>query len=303
MKGLRAALLTAAGVLTCAVFGLMSAEKPQYQVRKDLSFYFSNSDSVIISLRQMLRDRAPGCEICFTTHGDGMEDIYGVFSELMHFAQAETEDPREGDYLRYQCGGFRLEYSCTEAGGEYRYSVEVIPDMYTTRKQERRVDEAVEEAVMSFGFTEDTGEREKIDTVYRYVLSKVDADTINARHSAYKRKNTAYGALINGHASCQGYAVLMYRLLRECGVDCRVVTGTATKLTGGEEFHAWNRVCVDGEYYDIDSMWCDLLGTDEYYMVPEGKLRGHTHGTTKNWTEAMERKEEYEKENTENTDL
>ena len=261
----------------CGVFCIVASaesEPPRaYPVRQDLSFYFSNSDEVILSLRQMLVRRDPTIEICFNSRSDNMADIYDVFSELMQYAEAETISPKEGDYLRYQLGGFRLEYSYTEQQGSFRYSVTVIPDYYTTAKQERKVDAAVRDAVAGFGFTDSTAEIERVGSVYRFVLENVDYDEINSRHSYYKRKNTAFGALINGHATCQGYAVLTYRLMRECGIDCRIVTGTARKLTGGEEYHAWNKVRIGGEWLELDTMWCDRLGTDDYYLRPS--LPGH----------------------------
>lgn len=267
-------LLVLLSALLCVAVSAESEPAQVYPVRRDLSFYFNNSDEVILSLRQMLLRRDPTIEVSFTTRTDSMDDIYDVFSELMQFAEAETLSPREGDYLRYQLGGFRLEYSYTEQGGSYRYRVTVIPDYYTTAKQEERVDAAVAEAVAGFGFTDSTTDRQRAEAVYRFVLENVDYDEINGRHSFYKRKNTAYGALINGHATCQGYAVLTYRLMRECGLDCRVVTGMARQLEGGEEFHAWNKVLIDGEWLELDTMWCDRLGTDDYYLKPQ--LPDHT---------------------------
>jgi transglutaminase/protease-like cytokinesis protein 3 len=45
-------------------------------------------------------------------------------------------------------------------------------------------------------------------------------------------------------------------------VECEIVTGMATNESGNEEFHAWNRVLVDGEYYELDATWD--AGKEEY---------------------------------------
>ena len=75
-------------------------------------------------------------------------------------------------------------------------------------------------------------------------------------------KYTAYAAMINKTAVCQGYASLLYRLLLECGVDCRVVTGYGN---GGR--HAWNIVEVDGKYYNV-------AGTSGYRWLESELVRG-----------------------------
>jgi transglutaminase/protease-like cytokinesis protein 3 len=60
----------------------------------------------------------------------------------------------------------------------------------------------------------------------------------------------------------KGYAVAVFRLLKELGVECEVVTGMATNEAGNNEFHAWNRVLVDGECYELDATWD--AGREEY---------------------------------------
>ena len=46
----------------------------------------------------------------------------------------------------------------------------------------------------------------------------------------------------------------MYRMLRELGVDCRVITGMALG-ENSSEYHAWNIVRLGGTYYNIDITW------------------------------------------------
>ena len=45
---------------------------------------------------------------------------------------------------------------------------------------------------------------------------------------------TAYAALLDQKAACQGYAVLFYRMALELGVDSRLISGTEMgRLTDG----------------------------------------------------------------------
>ena len=73
------------------------------------------------------------------------------------------------------------------------------------------------------------------------------------------RYHTAYGALVEKEAVCQGYAYAFELLLVCAGIDCRYITGTASRD------HAWNMVKVDNIWYHADAMWDDplILGQEE----------------------------------------
>ncbi len=64
---------------------------------------------------------------------------------------------------------------------------------------------------------------------------------------------TAYGALVNGQAVCEGYAKAYAVLCRKIGLSCRTVSGTS-KGVG----HLWNMVKLDGKWYHVDVTWDDL---------------------------------------------
>lgn len=64
----------------------------------------------------------------------------------------------------------------------------------------------------------------------------------------------AYGVLVQKKAVCNGYAEAM-KLLMDCvGIENEIMTGW-----GGGELHAWNRVCLDGQWYQVDATWNDPL--------------------------------------------
>ena len=72
---------------------------------------------------------------------------------------------------------------------------------------------------------------------------------------------------------CQGYAAAVYRLLREAGVSVRILTGTAGE---NAEFHAWNLVCIDGLYYNLDVTWDDVNGNDACFLKADADFPRHT---------------------------
>ena len=74
----------------------------------------------------------------------------------------------------------------------------------------------------------------------KYDFRKVDAE--------YYDSFTAYGALINGKCVCAGYAAAFKLLADEAGLHAIVVTG----ILEGSLSHAWNKVCIDGEWEIVD---------------------------------------------------
>ncbi|QHW31626.1 hypothetical protein GZH47_12755 [Paenibacillus rhizovicinus] len=94
---------------------------------------------------------------------------------------------------------------------------------------------------------------------------------------------TMYGLLVNGIAVCQGYAYTAQLLLRMAGIETYYVRGTA----GGGP-HAWNKVKIDGAYYDLDVTWDDPVPDEAgeqaygYFNVTDDELRlDHT------WTDKL----------------
>ncbi len=63
---------------------------------------------------------------------------------------------------------------------------------------------------------------------------------------------TAYGALVEGKAVCQGYALAMKLLLCYAGIESTVISGASQGVA-----HAWNAVLLDGEWYYLDATWND----------------------------------------------
>ena len=267
-------LIPAAAALYMLLSGY-SMQTRHYDVRRDLSFYFSNADSVIDTVRRALREKCSSITIEYSSSGDNMSDISAVVSEMMMFAMSETDDPCEGDYIYHQYGGYELNYSSTRNGETYSYTVTVIPQYFTDPAQEREVDARVT-SVLSGAVHDGMSEAEKARAIYDLVCESVSYDRVHKNKPHYHLKSTAYGALINGAASCQGYSVLMYRLLREAGLDARIITGNAVRESGTSEYHAWNIVRIGDKYYNIDATWDDLTGTDTRFLKGESEF-GRDH--------------------------
>ncbi len=74
--------------------------------------------------------------------------------------------------------------------------------------------------------------------------------------------HSAYGAMIDGCAVCEGYACAASALLNEMGVQCDIEIGPC-----GSGYHAWNLVLVDGNWYQLDVTWNDGGGDRTTYLL------------------------------------
>ena len=181
-------------------------------------------------------------------------------SEIWEEALKHTGIPDEGDYLRYQYGGYGMSASGYISAMTMTFAV----TYYTDAAQESAVDAAVETALSSLNLSGKTA-YERVRAVHDYVLKHVTYDETNLNNASYKLKYTAYAALINGTSVCQGYAVLTYRLMLAAGIDCRVITGGADNGSGYED-HAWNIVRLGGYYYYLDTTWDDGTSSEKYFL-------------------------------------
>ena len=266
--------LTALLIAGCLILtGCTPKTRSHYEVRQNLGVYFGNADAVITAIRAGLLRRDRQITISYASHHDNLNELGEIVSELMEYALDETDDPQEGDYLRYSMGGYTMHSSYRTEDGLYLYEVTILPKYYTTAAQEQQVSERVQEILTELDFDAQTSDLQKVQSVYAYICDHVRYDEVHAKNPSHHRKTTAYATLIQGQAVCQGYAVSVYRLLRESGVSVRVVTGRAGE---NDEFHAWDLVCIDGYYYHLDVTWDDANGNTACFLRSDADFTGHT---------------------------
>lgn len=74
----------------------------------------------------------------------------------------------------------------------------------------------------------------------------------------------AYGALVGGRAVCEGYAKAFELLCGYVGIPCLPVGGSAKDADGNSQLHMWNKVQLDGEWYNVDCTWDDPVGGESF---------------------------------------
>ncbi len=237
-------------------------------------------------VREEMQDRDCQFEIDFAVHEDDFDYFQSNFNDfsdaVLDEVFEENNDPTAGDYLYYSWTDYNLQTSqyatriVSSQGVYYGLTLYYSFGYYTTKSQEDLVDYRVEKLLDEFDFSVNASEREKADVIYDYITDNITYDYDNLNDESYKLKFTAYAALVNKTAVCEGYAVLFYRLAEECGLDARVVTGSGGNTR--DINHAWNIVKIGSNYYYVDATWdAEVVGNYQYYLKGSTDFDGHTN--------------------------
>ena len=247
---------------------LQSEESGNGEERVSLSSEeYGSVDEAVVSFREQMKSRKEIITVKVMT--DDVEEIAGEISDA---AMAHTGNPKEGDYLQWQFGGWKCSSSYYSFGGNYYCTMNYTMTYYTTAAQEAELDNAIALAKTNLGLNSSTmNDYQKIKAIYDYMTKNITYDYANLNDDSYRLKYTAYAAMINKTAVCQGYAVLLYRMALECGVDARVITGIGN---GGA--HGWNIVKLGNYYYNVDSTWDAGYPNYSYFLKTDGNFRYHT---------------------------
>ena len=69
-------------------------------------------------------------------------------------------------------------------------------------------------------------------------------------------------SLIYHKTVCSGYAKALQYLLHEVGIEATYLTGMSDVSSGNNDYHAWNMVKYDNDYYYVDATWGDLVNNE-----------------------------------------
>ena len=203
-------------------------------------------DTAAATLRQAMVNREQSVSISLIV---SQQDAETLWYQVWDLAKAHTGSPKEGDYLARQWGSCSGGYRYSISSGTMNLTLEYEISYYTDAAQEAELDLAISALLEELDLWDAT-DYEKICGIYDFICQNITYDYDHLNDGSYKLKFTAYAALMDRTAVCQGYALLFYRLSLELGVDARLITGTGN---GGG--HAWNIVKFGDLYYDLDATW------------------------------------------------
>lgn len=230
------------------------------------SEYTSDLAVVGETMRDAMVERADSVIVYYAQKGQLEE---GFLEEWLEAALVETDNPKAGDYLRWHyryihAQGLETKYT----NGVYQYTIQVTFIYYTTAEQEKALDQEVADVLEEIGVSESLSDYENAKKIYDYICANITYDFANLEDASYTLKYSAYAAMVNKTAVCQGYATLFYYMAQKVGLDVRVIAGDT--MSGA---HAWNIVRLGNVYYYLDSTW-DAEKTKYQYF-----LKGADHFT------------------------
>lgn len=189
----------------------------------------------------------------------------------------------QDDYTAYIVDSYFYTLRTWSARAKLNISVSYRETPEETAYVNRQTREIVEDLI-----TPSMDDHLKVKMIHDWIVRTLRYDTDYERY-------TAYSALTDRRAVCQGYSLLAYKLLQAAGIENTIVEGTVD--TGD---HAWNLVRLDGVWYHLDTTWDDPLPDRKdqvsyaYYLKTDEEMRkdhawvksypraGHTYVDTLN---------------------
>ena len=232
--------------------------------------YTSDQEKLVKIFREKLINRESNIVLYYHCDEKITQEFFSnLVHQLFQKAIKHTGNGKEGDYLKWHCQGWTVKATISGNSNEgYDLNIFYGVSYLSGLEQEEKVDEEVSNLLKSLDLSNKT-DYQKVKAIYDYICSNVTYDHDNLNDESYSLKYTAYAALINKTAVCQGYASLFYRLALDAGVDTRVISGEA----GGP--HAWNIVKLNGKYYNLDSTWDAGRRTYAYFLKNTNDFDDH----------------------------
>lgn len=117
-----------------------------------------------------------------------------------------------------------------------------------------------------------------VNCVYNWEVATKKPGPTDRPDGTYSEKVfKAYGALVEGDTVCQGYTLAYKYLLNQLGIPC-------TLVRSNEMNHAWNQVCLGGQWYHVDITWDDPVPNTygkclhNFFLLSDGAISDASHG-------------------------
>lgn len=257
-----ATLLVLAATLLCLFVPSFATEAEAQPAQSS----YMTVEGAVVALREAMKKRESPVTLVFRCAQPESEEMAQT---IFYSAIAHTGVPIEGDYLYRHVSG--LKFNCeTEPLDEGYLSTTTYTITYrTTAAQEKQVDEEVTRLLDQLDVYDGT-DYEKVLAIYNYLCGNITTPAITGATDY-----TAYGALVNKSAVCQGFSSAFYRLSLELGVDNRLLSGVI-----GSVKHGWNIVAIDGFYYNVDATKDAGFQPDQYHYFLKSKIEDHVRDAT-----------------------
>lgn len=111
---------------------------------------------------------------------------------------------------------------------------------------------------------------EKVKAFHDYLIE------FNTYRQTGNRSHSIVGAFLDGLSVCEGYTEALDLLCYLSNIECVQITGVGYS-SGSSESHGWNKVRLDGQWYNVDVTWDDPVSTEpvlryDYFLISDQKL-------------------------------
>lgn len=150
------------------------------------------------------------------------------------------------------------------------------PDLTSARDGVKKVYEEAEKILDRY-IRNDFTPFERVHAIHDWLAYTVAYDfELAARGDAANANDDAFGltgVFVNRKAVCDGFSKAMCLLCGIEGIPCLRVTGSYVGDDGEEVAHAWNKVKIDGVWYNVDATmdnWHAFVGNTRYDVFNHG---------------------------------
>ena len=183
--------------------------------------YFDNTEDAAAYVRKCMVNRKATIKFdMFTTVFDNWQET------LTDHVFKHTGNSVEGDYLTHTLYSYVVDPSLeplNSDGIDFVVHVTIDAKYLTTKAQEDELSNRLKSVVESLNLNGLT-DYQKVKKIYKYITENVKYDFEGLENENDYLKYTAYGALIDKSAVCQGYANLLYRMMLDQNIDSRIIT-------------------------------------------------------------------------------
>lgn len=235
-----------------------AAEQADNSIALAEEVVYDSADALFAAMRKVFLNRQNG-QYEFAMTESVLNEI-GYYDELYHqwflkkdaygyvifdFYGDQSRIPaNEGDYLQQSYYGFTSMGYIND--GLMTIEVNTSSTQYVTTLAQEAAFESKLKSLFAAGgplaHVKGLSDAQKVDECMKYIRANVSGGT-----SYDAIRHTAYSALCEGTGTCQAFALLLNRMLREVGIPNRILMGVDAAA------HTYNIVMLDGKYYYCDA--------------------------------------------------
>ena len=275
LRGMRIAYTAVLTVCIFLAFLLPGCARPETEEQGEAEeWFYQNLDSGQRPIYDAFRKAAEepfGKEAVPIMSGAGEPASYAV-SQIDAVYQGFLYDHPEMFWLT---GSYEYHATETAEGGETADAVAVIP-LAGSRRELKTMKAEFESAAgkLLSDIPDKESDGEKAVMIYRHLVEGAHYEEEALYDPAFAAQHTAYGAIFQRRAVCDGFALAYKYLLNKIGIRCLVIPGTSDS-----EPHTWNTAFWDGAWHESDPTWevcSDESGALKYFdLTTEEMNRDH----------------------------